>query len=390
MNFSAALSLDPSEERDRHRFCDLEAILNRFFYKPDIQAIRIVLGTSQAHYLKVGDPAWLFIVAPPGTGKTTIAILGAWELPEVIPLGDFSERTFLSGCYSAREPGILEKIGKTIQNGQTHTTSGNAIFIAKDFTTVLSMRRETRAAILSQLREIHDGEFRRSFGTGETKIWRGRVSIVAAVTPVLDRHYSIFSVLGDRFLQVRWHRPDCEEAGEWAIQQQGSEAEIQRLARAAIAELFRNGTKEPPELSAKMQKRIAALSEIVALARSQVFRSSYGNRQIEYIPEPEANTRISKGLAAIAKGIASLHGSVQVTENDLQDVFRIGWDCLPECRRRLIQAVLAGQDLDAVPMPRTVRQRELEELLELGVVQGQQFTDRINRLLSIAKVKSEG
>ena len=71
-----------------------------------------------------------------------MAILGAWELPEVVPLGDFSERTFLSGCYSAWGPGILEKIGKTLQNGQTHTTTGNAVFIAKDFTTVLSMRRK--------------------------------------------------------------------------------------------------------------------------------------------------------------------------------------------------------------------------------------------------------
>jgi hypothetical protein len=31
--------------------------------------------------------------------------------------------------------------------------------------------------------------------------------VIAAVTPVLDRHCSMFSVLGERFLQVRWHRP---------------------------------------------------------------------------------------------------------------------------------------------------------------------------------------
>jgi hypothetical protein len=31
---------------------------------------------------------------------------------------------------------------------------------------MLSMRREKRAAILGQLREIPDGEFKRDFGTG--------------------------------------------------------------------------------------------------------------------------------------------------------------------------------------------------------------------------------
>jgi len=74
--------------------------------------------------------------------------------------------------------------------------------LLKDFTTVLSMHREKRAKILAQLREIHDGMFKRNFGTDETKIWKGRITIIAAVTPVLDRHISIFAALGERFLQT--------------------------------------------------------------------------------------------------------------------------------------------------------------------------------------------
>jgi len=52
------------------------------------------------------------------------------------------------------------------------------------------------------------------FGTGVTKIWRGRVTMIAAVTPVLDRYYAVFSVLGERFMQLRWHRPNSEG---WSI-----------------------------------------------------------------------------------------------------------------------------------------------------------------------------
>jgi hypothetical protein len=372
-------------------FSELEAVLTRYFYRPDLQALRIVLGAIEAHYLKVGDPAWLFYVAPPGTGKTTMAILGASELQSVIPLGDFNERTFISGFYGHAEPGLLEKLGTTEQNGKTFVTTGDGIFVAKDFTTVLSMRRETRAVILSQLREIHDGEFRRSFGTGETKIWRGRVSIIAAVTPALDRHYSIFSVLGERFLQVRSHRPDSEKAGEWAIRQQGNEAEIQRTLRCAIGELFRNALSDPPALSAQMTRRIAALAEIVAFARTHVFRSSYGKRDIDYIPEPEANTRISKGLAAIAKGIAALNRCAQVTDVELQDAFRVALDCLPEYRRRLLTAILEGKDFESVAMPRTVRSRELEELVELGILTDAfRVTEKIEALLSVAGLSLRG
>lgn len=368
-------------------FHQLRDVLSLHYYKPDFQAIRVVLGAISAHYLGIGDPAWLFIVAPPGTGKTTMAILGASELRQVIPLGDFTERTFLSGFYGRQTPGLLEKIGETVKDGTTHTCDGDAVFVAKDFTTVLSMRRETRAVILSQLREIHDGEFRRSFGTGETKIWRGRVSIIAAVTPVLDRHYSIFSVLGERFLQVRWHRPDCEEAGDWAIRQQGNEHEIQRLAREAISRIFDGTRDSPPELSAEMRTRISAMAEITALSRTHVFRSSYGKREIEYVPEAEANTRISKGLAALAKGIAALSGHSTVGEDEMRDAWRVAIDCLPEYRRRIFNTLLKQNDLQALRIPRTVLARELEDLRELEILTEEcSFTQKIRNLLSTARV----
>ena len=350
----------------------LYKFLGRWFYKPDLQAIRIVLGTLMTHYLNLGDPAWLFVVAPPGTGKTTISILAASNLPQVQTLSSFTENTLLSGFYGHRTPGLLEKLGETKRKGRTFTTRGDGLFLAKDFTSVLSMRRETRAAILGQLREIHDGQYRRDFGTGVTKIWKGRVTIIAAVTPVLDRYYSIFSVLGERFLQVRWHRPDSEEAGKWAIRQQGQEAKIQRRARTIIGTVFKLALKNPPVLSPEMEYRIVCLAEVVAISRTHIFRSSYGNREMEHVPEPEANTRISKGLAAIARGIAALNQHSEVEEQDLQDAMRVGLDCLPENRRRLLLAVMRGENLLGVAMPETVRRRELEELEALEIIEKDQ------------------
>ena len=367
-------------------------LLKTWFYKPDLEAIRIVLGTLKAHYLDVGDPAWLFVVAPPGTGKTTISIMSACGLPEVITLGDLSENTFLSGFYGHKDPGLLEKLGHTKQSGDAYTTEGNAIFLVKDFTTVLSMRREKRAAILSQLREIHDGEFKRTFGTGETKIWSGRISVIAAVTPALDRHYAIFTTLGERFLQVRWHRPDSPEAAEWAIRQQGHEGEIRAEVRKVVAQVFKESSKTAPVLTAEMTKRIANFAEVVALGRTHVYRETFGNRDIEYVPEPEANTRIAKGLAAIARGIAALHHRSEVAEEDLQDVFRVGLDCLPEVRRQLLVCAIQGGDLSSVEVSRTTRDRALEELVELKVLVAERpyqsiaLTDSVESFLSTAKL----
>lgn len=358
----------PAEAAPRDEtFFELNSILETHFYQPDLQAVRIVLGTIKAHYLNIGDPAWLFVVAPPGSGKTTSTIMGASGLPEVILLSEFTENTFLSGFHGHVQPGLLEKLGTPSQSGSTIETAGNAIFLAKDFTTVLSMRREKRAVILGQLREIHDGTFKRAFGTGVTKAWKGRVTIIAAVTPVLDRHYSIFSVLGERFLQVRWHRPDSAEAGEWAIRQQGQEAEIQRKVREAIERIFAASVESAPTLSSAMRTRIASVAEIIALGRTHVFRDSW-NREIEYVPESEANTRVSKGLAAIARGIAALNRRTEVSESDLQDAFRVGLDCLPENRRRIPLAVVKGQEPSSVSLARTVYDREVEDLQALGIL----------------------
>ena len=371
-------------------FTKLNERLVKWFYQPDLQAIRIVLGTAKAHYLDIGDPAWLFVVAPPGTGKTTTSIMSACGLPEVVSLGDVSENTFLSGFYKHKEPGVLEKLGKTTEEGNTFITKGNALFLLKDFTTVLSMHRQKRAAILSQLREIHDGEFKRTFGTGETKIWQGRVTIIAAVTPILDRHYSIFTTLGERFLQVRWHRPNSSEAGEWAIRQQGNEAEIQEGLQEAVKEIFEHSSKDAPALGVRMIRRIASFAEVIAIARTHVFRESYGDRDIEYVPEPEANTRIAKGLAAIARGIAALNQRKRVAEEDLQDALRVGLDCLPEVRRKLLLAAVAEQELKSVDLPWTTGQRTYEDLRELKVLDGSRdslkLTGRIQSLFTKAKL----
>src|SRR5689334_3194867 len=228
-------------------FADLDGVLTRWFYHPNLESIHITLAAVQTHYLSIGDPTWLFTIAPPGSGKTTQAVLGAANLPNVKMISDFSENTFLSGMYRADRPGILEKFGTVECTAKDmFLIHGDGLLIAKDFTTVLSMREEKRGTILGQLREIHDGRFHRDFGTGESKTWEGKVTLIAAVTPAFDRYTSVFNTLGERFLSVRFPRPDSEDSGIWAINQQGHEEEIRKQLQSAVAILFKNATKEIP------------------------------------------------------------------------------------------------------------------------------------------------
>ena len=200
-------------------------------------------------------------------------------------------------------------------------------------------------------------------------------------------YYSIFSVLGERFLQVRLHRPDSPEAGEWAIAQQGHEEEIREACKAAIKPVFDGALSVAPTLPDGMRTRLAKLAEVAAIGRTKVMRASFGNREIEFVPEAESNTRIAKGLAGVARGIAALNRHREVAEVDLQDAFRVGVECLPELRAQLVLAAFAGVDVNMVGS-RTNRERQIEELVALELFTERTLSDKCRGWLMDAGVRT--
>jgi len=85
-----------------------------------------------------------------------------------------------------------------------------------------------------------------------------------------------------------------------------------------------------------------------------------------------------------------LSGRKRVAEEDLQDALRVGLDCLPEVRRKLLLAAVAEQGLKSVDMPWTTGQRAYEDLRELKVLDGSRdslkLTGNIQSLLTKAKL----
>ena len=78
-----------------------------------------------------------------------------------------------------------------------------------------------------------------------------------------------------------------------------------------------------PEILLALRHQIAAVADLVAVGRTNVYRSNFGAREIEDVPEPEANTRVAKGLAAIARGDAALQSKDAVDDGVLRDVYRV-------------------------------------------------------------------
>jgi hypothetical protein len=246
------------EKRNPISYEELETVISKWLLIKDRGLLRIMLAAVVANKIEA-DPVWLFIVAAPGGSKTEL-IRGLNKVEGIYPISDLTPQTFLSG-----ERG---KNGSLLLRLPTGT-----IFTYKDFTTVLSMHRDKQQAIISQLREIFDGYYRKEFGTGETKTWEGKIGFIAGVTSVIDRHYEIYSVLGERFIQYRPVQPDSIALAKKAMANSRSGKQMREEIQNAIADYI-SSIQIPEEgaiISEEMQDRFAHLASFLLRRGAELY-----------------------------------------------------------------------------------------------------------------------
>ena len=355
----------PETPRNPISFEALEEIVHKWLLINDKGLIRVLVATVIANKLKA-DPVWLFIIAAPGGSKTEL-IRGLNKVDKVYSISDLTPQTFLSGEKNNKTGSLLLRL------------PFGTIFTYKDFTTVLTMHRDKQQAIISQLREIFDGYYRKEFGTGETKDWVGKIGFIAGVTTVIDRHHEIYSVLGERFVQYRPIQPDRIALAKKAISNSGGEDLMREEIQNAMADYI-SGIKIPEEkITAPdwLIDKVAHLASFVVKARSGIIRESYHTREIEQIPDPELPTRLAKQLITLATAF-SLMNDGQFTEDDYSLIYKIGLDSLPAKRKLTIEALLKQEDYletsefaIAIGYPTNTTRRILEDLQGLQLIDKQ-------------------
>ena len=330
----------------------------------DLDALTVTVAAVIANRLP-GDPLWLFLVAAP-SGVKTEYISSLNGLPKIHPLSDLTAQTFASGMKAKNDPSLLPKL------------SYGTVLVLKDFTTVLSMHRDKRHEILSQLREIYDGAYSKSWGTGKILNWKGKVGLIAGVTTIIDTHYSIYQTLGERFIQYRISQPEPEEVAEVAMRNQGHEKQMREALATAVQEFVEELDLEVvPELGLETIKKLAKLSSFVALARSGVIRDSYGSKEITYVPEPESPPRLAKQLALLAK-------SLMICGLSAEEAYRlcckVGFDSIHRIRVAVLRlltktegALSTSSLAEATQYPTNTVRRYLEDLAALKVVKVEKY-----------------
>jgi hypothetical protein len=352
-------------------FEQLEQIINRWLLIADTGIIKVVAATVIANKLPA-DAVWLFIVAAPGGTKTEL-IRALTKIPGIYPISDLTPQTFLSG-------------EKGTKGSLLHRLDPETILTYKDFTTVLTMHRDKRHAILAQLREIYDGSFSKEFGTGETKSWEGKMGFIGGVTSVIDNHQSVFQVLGERFIQYRPKQPDPIALARKAISNNNANKAMRDEIQHGFAD-FIASIKIPetlPEMSEDTQDRIAHLAAFCVRGRSGVIREGH-SREIDLIPDPELPTRLAKQFITLAVALSLIDSTNPEANYNL--IYKIGMDSLPQKRRRILNILNFTEGLletaevaTTIGYPTNTTRRILEDLHGLGLIdrdhQGQGHSDR--------------
>lgn len=330
----------------------------------DIGTLDAMLAVVASEKL-LGDPAWLLVISGPGNAKTetvqATSGLGAHIVSTIASEGALLSATSHKDRSKAATGGLLRKIGD------------RGILVVKDFTSILSADRNTRASVLAALREVYDGQWVRNVGTdgGRTLTWSGRVVLIGACTTAWDQAHAVVAAMGDRFVLIRSDSSTGRVgAGRKAIRNTGTEKTMRQELSEAVAGLV--GSVDPKKdyaLTDEEVEHILQAADIVTLARTGVEIDYRGD--IIDAHAPEMPTRFAKQLTQIMRGGLAI-GMTRPEAMAL--VIRCARDSMPPLRLAILEDISEHPDSRTIDVrrrlqrPRTTADRALQALHVLGLL----------------------
>src|SRR6266566_4468202 len=172
----------------------LGATLFRWLCIPpeDTELIDFCLAVYKSREIP-GDPLWGIIIDASGAGKTEL-LRAFRKRKDSYFLSKITEKTLVSGYRDPKnpkkDPSLLPELNEKV-------------LVIKDLAPLLSMRRESRNAIISELRDAYDGFTDQGRGNIGKVGYESRFTLVAASTLAIERADSIDQELGERFIKFR-------------------------------------------------------------------------------------------------------------------------------------------------------------------------------------------
>jgi len=290
-------------------------------------ALWVACAVAAACRLRGPNPLWMFLVGPPGSGKTEI--LSAFDgIPEVEYVSNIGPKSLVSGFnVQGGDPSLLSRL------------AGRAL-VLKDFTEVRDMNANDQREVYSILRGAYDGRVDRMYGNGITRSYVGSwFSLLAGVTDAI--HLDRQTASGERFLKL--HLGAAGGQHEEAIAYRAMESMFTDAGRSVelrtavgrflwskmrrIDDWVSAGTlaRQLPVVSRAVLGEVFRLSRTVSLLRAEVMRDVRGEVSLSK-PARENVARVSQQLLKLAVFLAYVRGGRAVGDAELEVVERVAWD----------------------------------------------------------------
>jgi len=358
---------------------DLKAEVSRLLCLEDDSIVDLLCICYVSHFIE-GDPVWLMIVGAPSSGKTEV-LSGLMRSKGIYPLSNLTPNTFISGWSEKKR-----RINTKVEDSLLFKIDGK-ILVMKDFTTVLQMRMDNRAEILSQLREIYDGRYSKAFGIKQEVFWEGKLGFIAGVTPAIYRHQAFMAGLGPRFVYYEMRDRDEKKATLHSLRSARSKTDIRRTSMMAFKDFLKgiDVTDISYPLEAAEEGRLADLAILVAHSRTAVFRDS--RHQIEMRPMLEGGGRLVNQFEKLFQGACRVYGVGGMTDRIWSLIRRVGLMSIPKHRREALGFLWRGLRAQRVDdakieypcgtnqltrlmnVPKSVVSRTLEDLQMIGMLE---------------------
>lgn len=313
-------------------FKELEDGVQKWLLVPDTGIIKLLCALVISMQFDK-KPVWTMIIAPSGGGKTEF-LNGLLLLDTIFELSTITPQTFLSGMPGRNDASLLPKVdGK--------------IVVMKDFTSIISMNRDARSEIMGQLREIHDGRYKKVFGNGQTRDWKGKMGLICASTQAIDIFQQENTHLGERFINYRIVMPDRKEVAYKSLQNDDHYIEMQKDIQQLFYAFFKDIDMENIDQAVKLPDDVIQilidLSDFCTRARSGVIRDRDSKKTVIFVPAAEMPGRMINNLSSIASGLAAVNKDGKLTEVDMKIVYKCALDSIP-ATNRMVALELAKAD----------------------------------------------
>ena len=340
-----------------HPLCTLRQTVSQWLFIPDVDqdCLDVFLAVYYSNRMP-GDPLWCLYIDASGGGKTEI-LRAPRKRPDAFYLSKLTEKSLKSGYRDPKDP---KKDPSLLP--QLH----GKVLIVKDLSPLLSMRRESRASIIGDLRDAYDGFSDDGYGNIGRVSYEARFTLIAATTMAIERFGAVDEELGERFIKYRARGMENRHKVRRAIQNEGKD-DAQRTDIAAAMNKFMDGLGPPIaiDVPGDIQDRLITVADLISTARSPVARDR--NHDLCYIPRPEVGTRLGKQFRKLSLALAHIRGKSGPDEADFRTVCRVAEDCLPPNRLLILRSIVSGGPCE---LPVTTAKHTREDLKTLGILDG--------------------